>query len=93
MTNSEYQQKTYAAKLLLLTSLKADNERLVALVKALSAAGEEALFCIEVQNTHSWDESNTIEESIARGNWCKLAIDARRSLKDAIDAARKELGG
>lgn len=54
-------------------------------IKALEGALKEALYCIEVQNMHSYNENaNTVDEAIEKGYWCKLAIDARKSAQAAL---------
>ena len=63
-----------------LDALREENRRLTGALK-------KALHCIEVQNMHSWDESNTVEESIASGNWCQMAIDARNAAQTALQPA------
>lgn len=42
---------------------------------------EHALYCIEVQNMHSWDEDvNTVEDAITKGYWCQLAVETRAEI-------------
>ena len=45
---------------------------------------EKALYCIEVQNMHSYDEQPDVETAIANGYWCKMAIDTRAAIKAAL---------
>ena len=45
---------------------------------------EKALYCIEVQNMHSYDEQPDVETAIANGYWCKMAMDARSTIKAAL---------
>ena len=47
---------------------------------------EKALYCIEVQNMHSYDEQPDVETAIANGYWCKMAMDARSTIKAALSA-------
>ena len=47
---------------------------------------KKALKCVEIQNMHSYYECETIEDAIALGYWCQLAIDTRSELKEAISS-------
>ena len=49
-----------------------------------------ALYCIEMQNMHSYDEQPDVETAIANGYWCKMAMDARAAIIKAIQPSRGE---
>jgi hypothetical protein len=54
-------------------------------VNEIEAALRQCLECIEIQNMHSWDECDTVEESIKAGNWCQMAIDARAQARKVLE--------